>query len=227
MKYLTVIFWLIAATCFAQKLERNPGPYWPPPHGSCLMCLGNHLIGSHGYSRSQINLAGYSQWDTLHQNSHNPPPPERIYAPSPDSAIEKLIEVAGLKAGDLFVDLGSGDGRVVNTVAEVTGCTGVGVELDEEKVAASRQAGLSHKTLFLCRDAMDADISHADVVYVYLEVATLKKLVPKFKAMKVGARLYSYQHQVPELTGQQFYKTENGKLFVWTAPKAAVCVGGS
>ena len=52
-------------------LVRIPGPMWPGPHGDCLMCLGNHLLGGHGMSYAYLQWIGYHQWQTLHDNLHN------------------------------------------------------------------------------------------------------------------------------------------------------------
>jgi len=54
-----------------KKLIRLPGRIHYGPHPGCGMCLRNHLVGSHGMNRSELNRIGYSQWLTLHSNIHN------------------------------------------------------------------------------------------------------------------------------------------------------------
>ena len=53
------------------KLIRLPGSSWEGPHGDCLMCLGNHLIGGHDISLDYLYKINYSQWFLLHNNLHN------------------------------------------------------------------------------------------------------------------------------------------------------------
>lgn len=53
------------------KLKRLDGPEWEGPHGDCLMCLGNHLIGGHDISLDYLYKINYSQWEILHSNLHN------------------------------------------------------------------------------------------------------------------------------------------------------------
>jgi hypothetical protein len=54
-------------------LTRLPGPIHYGPDGTCLMCLGNHLLGGHGITYEYLMKIGYSQWQTLHDNLHNDP----------------------------------------------------------------------------------------------------------------------------------------------------------
>lgn len=179
----------------AVKIERNPGPAHPQ---HCTMCLGNHLISSHSYSFDYLNQVGYQQWQTLHDNAHNPA--VRIYAPTPQCVIAAMLRYAELKPGMVFVDLGSGDGRVVVTAAWQTGCRAVGVELDDDKIEVSRKLaedyGVSHLATFIKADVLNVTVKKADAVYVYLESSTLAKLEPAFREMRQGAKLISYQHKI-------------------------------
>lgn len=53
------------------------------------------------------------------------------FVPSSADAIMELVEFAGLSREDVFLDIGSGDGRVVLEVAKRANCKAVGVEIDE------------------------------------------------------------------------------------------------
>ena len=178
------------------SIDRNPGPV----HSThCTMCLGNHLISSHGHSYSQLNRIGYQQWSNLHANCHNPAP-VRIYAPTPQCVFLTALEYAELEPGEVFVDLGSGDGRVVVRAAWLYGCRAVGIELDADKIKASEQLakdyGVGHLCKFIKADVTNVTLKKVDVVYVYLESTTLKKLEHRFADMKPGAKLISYQHKI-------------------------------
>ena len=54
-------------------LVRVSGPRHYGPHRGCMMCLGNHMIGTHGQVRSYLNTVGYNKWQVLHDNLHNGP----------------------------------------------------------------------------------------------------------------------------------------------------------
>src|SRR5687768_5889467 len=60
--------------------------------------------------------------------------------PSPQSVVEKMLEAARLKPGELVYDLGSGEGRIVITAARKFKAKAVGVELSADlcKQAESR-----------------------------------------------------------------------------------------
>src|ERR1700732_5018560 len=54
------------------------------------------------------------------------------YYPTPQTVVEKMLQLGGLKAGEKMFDLGSGDGRIVIMAAEKFHANAVGVELDKE-----------------------------------------------------------------------------------------------
>ena len=56
------------------------------------------------------------------------------------SLVDLLVDALSVSSGDLFVDLGSGDGRVVLGVAARSGCCAVGVEASAPLVLCSRRA---------------------------------------------------------------------------------------
>ena len=41
------------------------------------------------------------------------------YVPSPMDVVEKMLELAELKQGEVLYDLGSGDGRIVHSAAKL------------------------------------------------------------------------------------------------------------
>lgn len=61
------------------------------------------------------------------------------FVPLPASVIKNIINLAEVKEGDVFYDLGSGDGRVV-IAAALKGAKAVGIELDPLRVWYSRFA---------------------------------------------------------------------------------------
>src|SRR4030095_3766720 len=43
------------------------------------------------------------------------------FVPTPQEVVDRMVELAGVKKGDLVYDLGSGDGRIAITAAEKEG----------------------------------------------------------------------------------------------------------
>src|SRR5580704_9878049 len=54
------------------------------------------------------------------------------YYPTPQTVVEKMLQLGGLKAGEKMFDLGSGDGRIVIMAAQKFHADAVGVELDKD-----------------------------------------------------------------------------------------------
>src|SRR3954454_8972844 len=76
------------------------------------------------------------------------------YYPTPETIVEKMLQLGGLKAGEKMFDLGSGDGRIVTMAAQKFHADAYGVELDKELVKQSlekiRSLGLE-KTAHIIR----------------------------------------------------------------------------
>src|SRR5262249_4219322 len=53
------------------------------------------------------------------------------YMPSPQAVVERMLEAARVKPGEMVYDLGSGDGRVVITAAQKYKANAVGIEISE------------------------------------------------------------------------------------------------
>src|SRR5436190_10361901 len=70
------------------------------------------------------------------------------YYPTPETIVQKLLQLGSLKAGEKMFDLGSGDGRIVIMAAEKFHANAVGVELDKElfKQSSDRIQKLKLKT---------------------------------------------------------------------------------
>src|SRR5881397_4041825 len=61
------------------------------------------------------------------------------FVPSPQFVVDKMIELACVKNGDIVYDLGSGDGRIVITAAKKYGVKAIGFEIDPERIKESHE----------------------------------------------------------------------------------------
>ncbi len=52
------------------------------------------------------------------------------YTPTPGKIVDRMLELAGLRAGEKMFDLGSGDGRIVIRAAARFKADSTGVEID-------------------------------------------------------------------------------------------------
>ena len=61
-----------------------------------------------------------------------------IWVPTPDALVERMLDMAQVKAGDVVVDLGSGDGKIAIAAAK-RGAKARGIEFNRDMVALSRR----------------------------------------------------------------------------------------
>ncbi len=93
--------------------------------------------------------------------------------------IKKMLDEAGLKPGQLFIELGCAEGRVLRTAVKDYHVRGMGYEINFFLVWWGRiMAGLQHlkNIRFIVKNFWKADLSGADVIYAYLFPDTMQKL---------------------------------------------------
>jgi SAM-dependent methyltransferase len=122
-----------------------------------------------------------------------------VWIPSPESMVEKMLDMTRVTPRDFVVDLGSGDGRNVIAAAK-RGARAQGVEYNPDLVELSKrnaaQAGVGDKATFVQGDMFAADISQASVLVLFLIPSNLERLKPKFLALKPGTRIVSNTYEI-------------------------------
>jgi SAM-dependent methyltransferase len=148
--------------------------------------------------------------------------PDIYFAPTWEPVVYEMLELAGVRRGDVVYDLGSGDGRIVVLAAQKYGARGVGIELDPKLVAISREvakeAEVDHLVTFIEQDLFKADISNATVVTLYLSPSVNRELEPKLRReLKPGTRIVSHQFPIGNWTADRTVRSkEDGtELFLW------------
>jgi len=133
------------------------------------------------------------------------------YVPSPPQVIRQMLILAQLKPGEVFFDLGAGDGRTVVMAAKDFGARAVGVELREDLVKRALSTiyenGLQDRVTIVNSDMFNVDLTSADVVFLYLTTSANEKVKPKLEAeLKSGVRVVSHDY---EIVGWKPVKVEN------------------
>jgi protein-L-isoaspartate O-methyltransferase len=122
------------------------------------------------------------------------------YYPTPETIVEKMLQLGGLKTGEKMFDLGSGDGRIVIMAARKFKADATGVEFDDSLFKQSMERiktlGLSPSARIIHGDLLKQDYSSADLITVYLLPLSNDKLSPILeKQLKKGARVVAHDFE--------------------------------
>jgi hypothetical protein len=123
------------------------------------------------------------------------------YYPTPETIVDRMLDLGGLKAGEKMFDLGSGDGRIVIMAAQKYHADSTGVELDSDLAQSSaakiRQLGLEKNARIIYGDILKQDYSSADLLTVYLLPESNIKVRPILDAqLKKGARIVAHDFEI-------------------------------
>ena len=117
-----------------------------------------------------------------------------VWVPTPQTLVDRMLDMAKATPADYVIDLGSGDGRTVITAAK-RGIKAHGVEYNPEMVdLAKRNAqkeGVADKATFVEGDIFQTDFSQATVLTLFLLTDLNIKLRPTILEMKPGTRVVS------------------------------------
>jgi cyclopropane fatty-acyl-phospholipid synthase-like methyltransferase len=142
--------------------------------------------------------------------------------PTPQSAVDAMLEMAHVTAADVVYDLGSGDGRIPITAAKTYGARGVGIEIDafylRDAIDNRAKAGVADRVAFVNQDLFEADISPATVVTLFLLPRLNQQLIPKLRReLRPGARIVSHQFDMGEEWPPDETRDVNGlTIYLWT-----------
>jgi len=153
--------------------------------------------------------------------------PDVIYVPTPYEVVEKMLEVAQVKKGDVVYDLGCGDGRIVVTAAKKYGVRAVGFDIDPERIKEARENvrknGVEDLVRIEQKDIFTLDLSEATVVTLYLLPQLNVKLIPQLEKLKPGSRIVSHDFDMDGVIPDKVihFKPKGQRehtIYLWTTP---------
>jgi cyclopropane fatty-acyl-phospholipid synthase-like methyltransferase len=123
------------------------------------------------------------------------------FVPSPQTIVNRMLEAANVKPGEIVYDLGCGDGRVLITAAQRFRARAVGVELSETLVKSTldtvKRMNLEDQIKVIHGNLLNVNLDPADVVVIYLETLSNDIVRPNLeKYLKPGARVVSHDFAV-------------------------------
>lgn len=141
---------------------------------------------------------------------------------TPKEILDELADIMNVSKDDVFVDLGSGDGRLVLKVYERALCKCFGYDISPILVLYSRalrtfKFPLAKDIVFDDQNIFKVDISKATKIYCFLDEKSMEILKPKLeKFIKNGGEVYSYIYNIKGMKGEKKMILSNGKeLYIY------------
>jgi hypothetical protein len=165
--------------------------------------------------------------------SESPPPRDAPYFPTPQSVVDRMLQLAKVGPEDFVIDLGSGDGRIVLTAVKRYGARGLGIEIEPSLVSQAnwyaQREGVGDRAKFVEQDLFQTDLRPATVLTLYLFRELNIKLAPRIlEQLRPGARVVSHdwdlgdwppdhQETMPA-PDKAVGITRESKVFLWVVP---------
>jgi SAM-dependent methyltransferase len=142
-----------------------------------------------------------------------------IWVPTPDSVVQRMLDMAKVTAKDNVVDLGSGDGKIAIAAAK-RGARARGIEYNPDMVALSRRNAQEQRVnvAFEKGDIFKSDFSDADVVTLYLLPQLNERLRPILLDMRPGTRVTSHQFTMGDWEPDRSDDVEGRQAHLWIVP---------
>jgi SAM-dependent methyltransferase len=150
-----------------------------------------------------------------------------IWVPTPQSTVDRMLDMASAGPEDFVIDLGSGDGRTVITAAR-RGIRALGIEYNPDMVELSRRnaakEGVTERAQFVQGDIFKTDFSKATVLMMYLLPRLNMALRPTILKMKPGTRVVSHSFHMEDWEPDDGFNSANEKCkeyclaYFWVVP---------
>lgn len=126
-----------------------------------------------------------------------------FYLPTKRKYIKQIFNAINLKPHELFIDLGSGDGRLVRAIVKKYHCRGLGIDINPiinlyAKIITAIER--IDNCNFITANVLTYPLPKAKVIYMFLMPNLLKQLTPLlFKQLDRHCLLISHGFKIPAL----------------------------
>jgi hypothetical protein len=195
---------------------------------------GRKITGEISTSRGTAQVTGEKRRPTRPGRQtprimKTPREPDVVYVPTPQSVVDKMLELAKVTKDDLVYDLGCGDGRIVVTAARKYGCKAVGYDIARKRIRESlanvEKNNVGHLVRIEQKDIFTLDLSRANVVTLYLLPELNVKLIPQLEKLKPGSRIVSHDFDMKGVTPDKVVEVSSEEegwdthtVYLWTTP---------
>ncbi len=141
------------------------------------------------------------QQNKPYEPQYGQPGKDVVWVPTSPALVQKMLDLGGVTANDVVIDLGSGDGRTVIAAAK-RGARAFGIEYEPDMVELSKanalKEGLAEKATFMKADLFESDFSQATVITMFLLTDINMRLRPKLLDLKPGTRIVTNTFKMGE-----------------------------
>jgi tRNA G37 N-methylase Trm5 len=150
-----------------------------------------------------------------------------IYVPTPQEVVDRMLEMADVRPGEVVYDLGCGDGRIPVAAAKRFGVKAWGFDIDPVRVKESlenvQRGKVESLVTIKLQDIFDLDLSKADVITLYLLPQLNVKLIPQLDKLKPGCRIVSHDFDMEGVRPKKLatYTPSGGRehrIYLWVTP---------
>jgi SAM-dependent methyltransferase len=156
--------------------------------------------------------------------------PDVIYVPTPYEVVDKMLEMADVRPGEVLYDLGCGDGRIPCTAAKKYGVRAFGFDINPKRVEESldtvKKFNVANLVTIKEQDIFQLDLSKADVITLYLLPRLNVKLMPQLDKLKPGCRIVSHDFNMEGVRPKReiSFRPTGGdsvrdhRIYLWVTP---------
>ena len=147
--------------------------------------------------------------------------------PTPNEVVDKMLEMADVRKGEIVYDLGCGDGRIPVRAAVKYGVKAFGWDINPVRVKESLENVEKHNVKNLVTiaegDIFQLDLSKADVITLYLLPQLNVKLIPQLEKLKPGCRIVSHDFNMEGVRPKReiTFTPPGGRdhrIYLWVTP---------
>jgi SAM-dependent methyltransferase len=146
------------------------------------------------------------------------------YVPTPQSVVDRMLELTGVGKDDIVYDLGSGDGRIAITAVKNRGAKqAFGIDINPVRIKEANEnakiAGVSDRVTFIEQDLFKTDFSKATVLTMYLLTdVNLRLRSTILDTLKPGTRVVSHAFNMGDWEPDYTDKPDGRDVFMWIVP---------
>src|ERR1700680_2192949 len=153
--------------------------------------------------------------------------PDVIFVPTPNEVVDKMLEMADVRPGEVVYDLGCGDGRIPVRAAKKYGSKSWGFDINPVRVKESlenvEKNNVKNLVTIKLQDIFELDLSKADVITLYLLAQLNVKLIPQLDKLKPGCRIVSHDFNMEGVRPKRevTYTPPGGRehrIYLWETP---------